>query len=63
MPVCADRIVIDSSLAATWCFGDEASYDAAYLELAIRAGLPLATHDQALADAAIECGVSVLPKP
>lgn len=143
MPVGADGIVIDSSLAAAWCFGDEAtpqtdallhslenkrglvpalwhfeltnmlvqaerrkriasvdatallgfldslpietdsetpasrrrdvwtlarrhgltSYDAAYLELAIRAGLPLATRDQALARAATECGVSVLPKP
>lgn len=143
MPVGADGIVIDSSLAAAWCFGDEAtpqtdailhaleearglvptlwhfeltnllvqaerrkrigsddatallgfldslpietdpeapasrrrdvwvlarrhkltSYDAAYLELAIRAGLPLATRDQDLARAATECGVSVLPKP
>ncbi len=143
MPVGADGVVIDSSIAAAWCFGDEAtpqtqamlrsledvrglvpalwhfeltnmliqaerrkrigaddatallgfldslpietdsetpalrrrdvwilarrhkltSYDAAYLELAIRAGLPLATHDQALARAAMECGVAVLPKP
>jgi predicted nucleic acid-binding protein len=39
------------------------SYDAAYLELAIRTGMPLATCDEALAAAAIECGVSVLPKP
>jgi predicted nucleic acid-binding protein len=142
MPVGADGIVIDSSLVAAWCFGDEAtpqtdallrsledsrglvpalwhfeltnmlvqaerrkrigptdatallgfieslpidtdaeapalrrrdvwvlarrhkltSYDSAYLELAIRAGLPLATRDRALADAAMECGVSVLPK-
>lgn len=143
MPAAADGIIIDSSLVAAWCFGDEAtpetdallsaleasrglvpalwhfeltnmlvqaerrkrigsadaaallgfldslpidtdaeapasrrrdvwilarrhkltSYDAAYLELAIRTGLSLATRDQALADAAIECGVSVLPKP
>jgi len=142
MPVGADGIVIDSSLTAAWCFGDEAtsqtdallrsledtrglvpalwhfeltnmlvqaerrkrigsddatallgfldslpietdseapasrrrdvwvlarrhkltSYDAAYLELAIRAGLPLATRDQDLARAAVECGISVLPK-
>jgi predicted nucleic acid-binding protein len=39
------------------------SYDAVYLELAIRAGLPLATRDQDLIRAATECGVSVLPKP
>jgi predicted nucleic acid-binding protein len=143
MPVGAEGIVVDSSLAAAWCFADEASpetdavlrsiedtrglvpalwhfeltnmlvqaerrkrigsadatallgfldslpietdseapalrrrdvwvlarrhkltsYDAAYLELAIRAGLPLATRDQDLAGAAKECGVVVLPKP
>jgi predicted nucleic acid-binding protein len=39
------------------------SYDAAYLDLAIRAGMPLATRDEALADAAIECGIRVLPRP
>lgn len=32
-------------------------YDAAYLELAIREGLPLATRDQALLDAAKRCGI------
>jgi predicted nucleic acid-binding protein len=142
MPAGADGIVIDSSLAAAWCFSDEAtpqtdallrslqdtrglvpslwhfeltnmliqaerrkrigsddatallvffdslpietdteapaarrrdvwvlarrhkltSYDAAYLELAIRTAMPLATRDEALAGAAMECGVSVLPK-
>ncbi len=36
-------------------------YDAAYLELALRRGLPLATRDQDLAKAAIASGVSVLP--
>lgn len=39
------------------------SYDAAYLELAVRSGLPLATLDRQLADAASECGIPVLPKP
>ena len=142
MPAGVDGIVIDSSLAAAWCFGDEAtpqantllrslkdmrglvpalwhfevtnllvqaerrkrigsedatallaffdslpietdsetpgsrrrdvwilarrhrltSYDATYLELAIRAGMPLATCDKAMADAATECGIPVLPK-
>jgi predicted nucleic acid-binding protein len=38
------------------------SYDAAYLELAIRTGFPLATRDAALASAAASCGVSVIPK-
>jgi predicted nucleic acid-binding protein len=35
-------------------------YDAAYLELALREGLPLATLDAALADAARAEGVALL---
>ena len=37
------------------------SYDAAYLDLAMREALPLATRDTALADAAARVGVAVLP--
>lgn len=37
------------------------AYDACYLELAIRAQLPLATLDRALAEAARAEGVTVLP--
>lgn len=40
---------------------DLTSYDAAYLELAMRLGLPIATRDSALADAAWAAGVGVLP--
>ena len=36
------------------------SYDAAYLELAIRGGLPIATFDRALAEAATAKGVKLL---
>lgn len=36
------------------------AYDAAYLELAIRLGLPLATRDRALGQAARDCGVESL---
>jgi predicted nucleic acid-binding protein len=36
------------------------SYDAAYLDLAMREGLPLATRDVALADAARRLGVAVI---
>ena len=36
------------------------AYDAAYLELAMRLGVPLATKDQALGDAAGRLGVAVL---
>jgi predicted nucleic acid-binding protein len=38
-----------------------AVYDAAYLDLALRRGLPLATRDQDLVRAARESGVTVLP--
>ena len=37
------------------------AYDAAYLELAMRRGLPLATLDRSLARAARRAGVDVLP--
>lgn len=46
-----------SGLAVVWRL---TVYDAAYLELALRAGLPLATLDRALAAAAIGTGVTVL---
>lgn len=36
------------------------SYDAAYLELAMRQGLPLATQDNALKKAAKKCGVRLV---
>ncbi|MBM5803919.1 MAG: type II toxin-antitoxin system VapC family toxin [Cyanobacteria bacterium K_DeepCast_35m_m2_155] len=36
------------------------SYDAAYLELALREGLPLASADRALNSAATACGVPLL---
>lgn len=37
------------------------TYDAAYLELALRCGLPLATRDRDLRQAADRCGVELLP--
>ena len=37
------------------------AYDASYLELAMRRGLPLATKDDALAKAARRMGVTLLP--
>lgn len=36
------------------------TYDAAYLDLAMRSGLPLATLDEALHQAAVRCGLKVL---
>ncbi len=35
------------------------TYDAAYLDLAMRLGLPLASRDRKLVEAAIRCGVSI----
>ena len=35
------------------------SYDASYLDLAMRLGLPLATQDEALRQAATRCGVQI----
>ena len=35
------------------------SYDAAYLELAVRKGLPLATLDKGLAKAAVKAGIEI----
>jgi predicted nucleic acid-binding protein len=37
------------------------TYDAAYLDLAIRRGLPLATNDKRLRIAGTETGISILP--
>jgi predicted nucleic acid-binding protein len=37
------------------------TYDAAYLELAVRRGLPLMTRDRELADAAKRLGLAVFP--
>jgi len=39
---------------------DLTSYDAVYLDLALRRGVPIATRDQALADAALVAGVGVV---
>jgi len=38
------------------------SYDASYLDLAMRLGLPLATQDEALQQAATRCGVEIFGK-
>ncbi|NMG22247.1 type II toxin-antitoxin system VapC family toxin [Brasilonema bromeliae] len=52
-----------NALAATITLGRQeglAAYDAAYLELALRLGLPLATLDTRLAEAATRCGVELI---
>ncbi len=52
-----------NALGATLALGRTvglAAYDAAYLELALRLGLPLATLDTRLAEAARRCGVELV---
>lgn len=52
-----------NALDATLMLGRQeglAAYDAAYLELALRLGLPLATIDTRLAQAAARCGVDLV---
>lgn len=52
-----------NALGATLALGRQeglASYDAAYLELALRLGLPLATLDTRLAEAARRCGLELV---
>ena len=64
LPVDLDtKSAADSFAAVTACARKLGltTYDAAYLELAQRRGLPLATLDQRLADAARKIGVPVVP--
>ncbi len=54
----------DGSFAVAWSLAREEGlsvYDAAYLELAMREGVPLATRDEKLAQAAGKRDVAVLP--
>ena len=63
MPVLIDleatRRAWDSVLQLAVCH-NLTSYDACYLELALRKALPLATLDKALRRAAVEAGVTLL---
>ena len=66
-------IVVDASVAAAWCFDDVlvpavvriaraqrlTAHDAAYLELAMRVGLPLATRNTSPHAAAERVGVAL----
>jgi predicted nucleic acid-binding protein len=58
-----DTVTYANALSATLELGRQeglAAYDAAYLELALRLGLPLATIDNRLAQAATRCGVDLV---
>ena len=61
--------IVTDPATATYALGDTlnlarryrlSAYDAAYLELALRTGLPLATLDAGLAKAAATAGVQML---
>jgi predicted nucleic acid-binding protein len=64
LPVEVDRetayIFITQDILALGIAHRLSAYDASYLELALRRGLPLATEDRRLATAAIAAGVEIL---
>lgn len=63
LPVSVDSETWFRGWAETWALSRQfglTTYDAAYLELALRRGLPLATLDDDLRRAAAEVGVAVL---
>ena len=62
LPIKVDEQTGERAWRETLAFAEAETlslYDAAYLELAVRSGLPLATKDRALAAAAMRCGVAV----
>ena len=64
LPISADDETMSRAWSTTVGLADRyglTTYDAAYLELALRRRLPLATLDQQLANAARSAGVAVLP--
>lgn len=65
LPIVTDDSTAHRALHQTYQLGREhglTSYDAAYLELAMRLGLPLATQDRQLAEAAAKAGVAIFQK-
>ena len=61
LPITRDEAPVDiASLSELAIGGDLSGYDAAYLSLASRLGLPLATNDRRLARAATASGVVLL---
>jgi predicted nucleic acid-binding protein len=63
LPIVADRAAGARALHETMSLAREhrlSAYNAAYLELAMRLGLPLATRDRSLGAAAERAGVVVL---
>lgn len=64
LPIRVDAATPQRALSSILTLAREqrlSAYDAAYLDLAMREGLPLATQDQALRRAAEACGVGKMP--
>ena len=62
LPIVADQYPIDKSIQTTATLAREfslTSYDAAYLELALRRDLPISSLDKKLLQAARKAGVSI----
>lgn len=63
LPINIDHVTSGHALSETLSIGREhglSSYDAAYLELTMREGVPLATRDDVLKRAARKCGVHLV---
>lgn len=63
LPITVDQETTDHALSETISIGREqglSSYDATYLELAMREGIALATRDEGLRKAARKCGVNLI---
>jgi len=63
LPIRVDQEPYDLGLEKILAIGRQhqlSAYDAAYLELAMREGLSLATRDRNLRDAALKCGIHLL---
>jgi predicted nucleic acid-binding protein len=63
LPIVVDELDAETALGAVLDLARThglTAYDAAYLELAMREGLPLATQDDALRSAAEQAGASLM---
>lgn len=63
LPIVVDHVTTERAMDGVLALAREhrlSAYDACYLELALREGLPLATRSDALLEAAKRCGVALV---